>query len=387
MTSRARYRWCFAALAALAVAIVAAPTVPGQAMALIIFDSPVENGYASGPMSIRIRVEPPGTQVQRVSLSADGKLVCTVERAPFECAWDAGPKVAEHIIRASVVLADGTAINRTMTTRAVEYLETVDVDVVQITATITDRYGHFVNGLRREDFRVYEDDVPQRITTFLSQNIPLEIVVGMDVSGSMRPSMPVVKQAVKKFLTALRPTDRVTLLTFNDNVFTLARPSADLDMRLKAVDRMSAWGGTALYDVIVKAVDQLGRQTGRRALVVFTDGEDLNSRVPIEAAERRLETSDVVLYPIGQGRAPRLANLKTVLERLAKKSGGRAFFEELEGLDEVFGRIIEELSNQYLIGYPRHDSAKDSRWRKLRVEVPGRDVHIRAREGYRVSAK
>jgi Ca-activated chloride channel homolog len=381
-------RFLAARLAVLLAAVLAGWALLGQSLGvLIFFDSPVEDGYASGPMPVRIRVEPPGTNVQSVTLSADGRLVCTVERPPFECAWDAGPKVVEHILRASVVLADGQRLTKTITTKGVEYTETVDVDVVQITATITDRRGRFVRGLKREDFRVYEDNVLQRISTFFSENIPLEIVVAMDVSGSMKPSMPVVKQAVKKFLSALRPTDRVTLLTFNDNVFTLAKPSADLDARLRAVDRMSAWGGTALYDVVVKAVDQLGKQTGRRALVVFTDGEDLNSRVPIEAAERRLETSDVVLYPIGQGRAPKLANLKEVLERLAKKSGGRAFFEELSGLDEVFNRIIEELSNQYLLGYSRRDSAKDSRWRKLRVEVPGRDVHIRAREGYRVVAK
>jgi VWFA-related protein len=369
-------------LAALATAVLLA-----QSTAVIIFDSPVEDGYASGPMPIRVRVEPPGTAVQSVSLTADGKLVCTVQRPPFECAWDAGPKVAEHVIHASVLLGNGSRVTRTMTTRAVEYLETVDVKVVNITATVTDHDGRFVAGLRREDFRVYEDDVPQRITNFLSQNIPLEIVIAMDVSGSMKPSMPVVKEAVKKFRTALRPADRVTILTFNDNVFTLARPSVDLDAQLRLIDRMSSWGGTALYDVIVRAVDQLGKQTGRRALVVFTDGEDLNSRVPIEAAERRLETSDVVLYPIGQGRAPKLLHLKAVLERLAKKSGGRAFFEELSGLDEVFARIIEELSNQYLLGYPRRDSVEDARWRKLRVEVPGRDVRVRAREGYRAKEK
>ena len=207
----------------------------------------------------------------------------------------------------------------------------VDVDVVQVTATVTDGRGRFVRGLGRADFRVYEDDVPQQISSFFSEDIPLEIIVAMDVSGSMKPSMPTVKVAVKKFVSALRPADRVTVLTFNDNVFTLVRPAVDLAGRLKAIDRMTAWGGTALYEVIVKAVDQLGRQPGRRVLVVFTDGEDLSSRIPIEAVERRLEASDVVLYPIGQGRAPKVTMLKELLERLAQKSGGRAFFEELEG--------------------------------------------------------
>jgi VWFA-related protein len=76
-----------------------------------------------------------------------------------------------------------------------------------------------------------------------------------------------------------------------------------------------------------------------------------------------------------------------VLERLAQRSGGRAFFEDLENLDDVFGRIVEELSNQYLLCYPRPDAVRDGRWRAIRVEVPGRDVRIRTRQGYRVGEK
>jgi VWFA-related protein len=354
---------------------------------VILFESPLEDGYASGPMPIRIRIEPPRTGVQSVSLTADGRLVCTIERPPFECPWDAGPKIVEHAIRASVLLTDGRRISRTVRTKAVEFAETVDVDVVQITATVTDGRGRFVRGLTREDFRVYEDDVPQKMSAFVSENVPLEIIVAVDVSGSMKAAMPVVKQAVKRFLSALRPNDSVTLVSFNDNVFTLARPTADLATRLAAVDRLAPWGGTALYDVIVKSIDQLGRQTGRRALVVFTDGEDLNSRVPAETAEQRLEASDAVLYPIGLWRAPTIETLKRVLERLAQKSGGRAFFENLDELEGVFARIVDELSNQYLLGYPRPDSAKDGRWRKLRVEIPNRDLKVRTRQGYRVAAK
>jgi Ca-activated chloride channel homolog len=375
------------ALLGLLLAGLAAPARAQSTDPLVVFESPADEGYASGPTPIRVRVEPPGTFVQTVSLSADGRMVCTVEHPPFECAWDAGPNVVEHAIRASVLLRDGRRISRTIRTKAVAYVETVDVDVVQVTATVTDGKGRFIRDLTRDAFRVFEDEAPQKISNFASENIPLEIIVAVDVSGSMTNAMPVVKEAVKKFLSALRPTDHVTLLSFNDNVFTLARPTVDLAGRLKAVDRMAPWGGTALYDVVIKAIDQLGKQTGRRALVVFTDGEDLNSRVTAEAAERRVETSDVVVYPIGQGRAPKIGSLKRVLEQLAQRSGGRAFFEDLDGLNDVFKTIVDELSNQYLLGYARPDSAKDGRWRKLKVEVPGRDVKIRTRQGYRVVEK
>jgi Ca-activated chloride channel homolog len=368
------------------LALLSAGRVPAgsvQGLPEIVFESPVDDGYASGPTPIRVRLVPASAAVQRVTLSADGVVICAVERPPFECAWDAGPKVSAHAVRAAVLLADGRRVVQVIRTRSVAYAEKVDVDVVQVTATVTDRTGRFVRGLARRDFRVFEDEAPQVVSTFFSQDVPLQIVVAMDVSSSMKAVMPGVKVAVKKFLSALRPADQVTVLTFNDSIFTLARPSLDLAARLRAIDRLTAWGETALYEAIVKGIDQLGRQPGRRVLVVFTDGEDVSSRIPVEAVEGRLEASDVTLYAIGLGQAPAVPLLKALLERLAGKSGGRAFFEAPKDLDEAFSRLVEELSNQYLLGYARRDAVRDSRWRKLRVEVPGRDVKVRARQGYR----
>jgi Ca-activated chloride channel family protein len=354
---------------------------PGPAVAFVY---PEDGGYLSGPVTLRVQLEPPDTPVKNVSLFADGRLVCTVERTPYECPWDAGPRVVEHALRAVAVLADGQRVARGIRTRGVPYTEAVDVDVVHITASVTDGGGRFVKGLARQGFRVFENDVRQDISYFAAENVPLEIIVAVDVSGSMTDAMPQVQQATKKFLSALRPSDRVTVIGFNDNVFTIARPSADLATRLRAVDRLAPWGGTALYDVIVQAIEQLGRQPGRRVLVVFSDGEDLNSHIPLEAAERRLEASDVVLYPVGQGRAYVAKPLKGVLERLAQKTGGRAFFEPIEQLDTVFGNILEELSNQYLLGYVPKNAKRDGAWRTVRVELTDRNLRVRARQGYRL---
>lgn len=354
---------------------------------VIVFLSPEDGGYASGPMPIRVGLEPANVAVRNVSLFANGRLVCTLERPPFECQWDAGATVSEHLIRASVTLADGRRIARSIRTKGVEHTETVDVDLVQITATVTAGRGRFVRGLTRNAFRVYEDGVLQTITGFEAEDTPLELVVAVDFSGSMKDAMPTVKAAIKKFLSSLRPQDRVTILAFNNTVFTVAGPAVDLATRLRAIDRLASWGGTALYDVIVKAVNSVGHQAGRRALVVFSDGEDLHSRVPVETVERQLESSDAVVYAIGQGRAPNTQNLRKVLERLSEKSGGRAFFEGLNELDGVFREIVTDLSNQYLIGYVPSNPRKNDRWRELRVEVPGTDYRIRARRGYRSTAK
>ena len=378
----ARMRVAGAALAAALLMVVAAV---GQSPApAVTFVFPGDGDYVSGPITLEAALQPPDLPIKSLSLFADGKLVCTLERPPYECQWDAGRRVVEHALRAVAVLADGQRLARGVRTRGVPYTEAVDVDVVHITASVTDGSGHFVKGLARQKFRVFENNVAQDVSYFAAENVPLEIIVAVDVSGSMTDAMPQLKQATKKFLSALRPNDRVTLIGFNDNVFTLARPGVDLAARLRAVDRLAPWGGTALYDVIVQAVDQLGRQPGRRVLVVFTDGEDLNSHVAVEVAEGRLEASDVVLYPIGQGRAVASKSLKDILERLARKTGGRAFFEEAEQLEGVFGNILEELSNQYLLGYVPRNPRRDGAWRAVRVEVPDRGLRVRARQGYRL---
>jgi Ca-activated chloride channel family protein len=375
----------------LAVLVASAALVAGRAAQDpgpdIVFDNPVDSGYISGPTSVSVRIVPPGETVKTVSLFADGKLLCTLERPPFKCPWDAGPKVIEHLVRATAVLGDGRQLRASIRTKGAEYTETVDVDVVQITATVTGRGGRFIRGLKASDFKVYEEGVPQAITAFAAENIPLELVVAVDVSGSMTKAMPTVKQAVRKFLTKLRPQDVVTVLGFNDNVFIIARPTVSLEDRLKTLERLRPWGGTSLYDAMLKSLAQLGPQAGRRVIVVFTDGEDLNSRVPLETAERGLESNDAMLYAIGLGRAPAMQSLRKVLERLSDKTGGQAYFEELDKLDEVFDNILADLANQYLFGFVPRDARRDGKWRELRVEVPGHDYKVRARKGYRTPVK
>jgi len=376
-----------AALCAAVLIAVAAPLAQAPAPA-VVFVFPADGDYVSGPVTLKAELRPHDQAIKSLSLFADGKLVCALERPPFECDWDAGRRVSEHALRAVAVLPDGRRLARGVRTRGVPYAEAVDVDVVHITASVTDGDGRFVKGLARQRFKVFEDNVAQNVTYFAAENVPLEIIVAVDVSGSMTDAMSQLKAATKKFLSALRPADRVTLIGFNDNVFTLARPGVDLAARLRAVDRLAPWGGTALYDVIVQAVDQLGRHAGRRVLVVFTDGEDLNSHVAVEVAQGRLEASDVVLYPIGQGRAVEGAkSLKAILERLAQKTGGRAFFEEADRLEAVFGNILEELSNQYLLGYVPRNPRRDGAWRTVRVELAQKGLRVRARQGYRLVRK
>jgi Ca-activated chloride channel family protein len=200
----------------------------------------------------------------------------------------------------------------------------------------------------------------------------------------MTSSMPTLRAAVKTFLGALRPTDQVTLIAFNDNIFTPVRRSTDMAARLKAVDRLKPWGGTALYDAILTSLNTVGKQPGRRAVVVFTDGEDQNSVATMKRVETRMETSDAMIYTIGLGRSVKDRALADILWHLADISGGRPFLVDAASeLERVFADIVEELSNQYLLSYASSNDKRDGTWRKITVDLTDKRYHVRHRQGYR----
>jgi VWFA-related protein len=345
--------------------------------------SPPDGSYVSGPLALRAQLGP-DTTASSVVFFVDGRQMCTVTEAPFECAWDAGASIVAHQIRVVANTAGGRVV-RTVRTKGVGYTEKVQVDVVQVTATVTDSHGKYVKGLPQSAFHVAEDDRPQAITHFASEDVPLELIVAVDISGSMMPAMPKLKKAVKEFLGTVPSRDRVTLLGFNDTVFSLTRGTTDPADRIKAVDRLASWGGTALYDVILRGVDMLGRQVGRKAMIVFTDGEDEGSHAVLTDVEQRLQASDVTLYMIGQGRGVTMEPLKKVMEQLSHPTGGRALFtDSIDELHGAFNDLLDELSHQYLLGYPPTNAARDDTFRRIKVSVDG-SYQIRSRQGYRAA--
>jgi Ca-activated chloride channel family protein len=318
-----------------------------------------------------------------VVFSVDGRHVCTTIAPPFECDWDAGRIVARHQVRLVANLAGGGRVVRTTRTIGAGFAETVDVDVVQVTVTVTDERGRYVKGLPKSAFHVSDNDRPQPVSHFYSQDVPLELMVAVDISGSMEQAMPKLKKAVAAFLSAVPAHHHVTLLSFNDDVFSLTRNTTDPLERIKAVERLVPWGATALYDVVVQGVEMLGQQTGRKALVVFTDGEDQGSRVTVDEAEQWLQGSDVTLYMIGQGRGVTNEPLKHVMERLSRPTGGRAIStESIDKLHEAFSELLDELSNQYVLGYQPPNTVRDDSWHQIKVDVDGHP-RVRARQGYR----
>jgi Ca-activated chloride channel family protein len=355
---------------------------PARSEPVVEIQSPEADSYVSGRMTLRAYINPPSS-VSRVTFSVDGREVCTIDLPPFECGWHAGTEVKERLIRLVAYLAGGGRTIRTLRTKGIEFTQNVDVDVVQVTVTVTDNQGGFISGLPRSAFKVFEDGKPQNITHFASEDVPLELIVAVDISGSMSPTMPKLKEAVKVFLGAVPSRDEVTLLGFNDTVFPVIRKTTDPSERVRAVDRLASWGATVLYDVIIRAIDMLGLQAGRKALIVFTDGEDQGSHVTLEQVEARLQASDVTLYMIGQGRGVSVDRLKRVMQRLTEPTGGRVLStNSIEELSGAFDELLEELSHQYLLGYPPLADTRDGKWHEIKVQVDGYR-NVRARQGYR----
>ena len=380
---------------ALSLAVVAAAWAAAQAAespvspALAIVE-PAAGRYVSGRVMLRARLEPEGVPVVRLHFTADGHPVCTREAPPWECEWDAGDEVVAHNIRAVAALADGTRVVDSTRTEGAGFASALDVEVVHVAATVTDHDGRPVRGLGIADFLVYDDERPQPVTHFIGADAERELVVAVDMSGSMTPAMSSCRDAVKRFLASLRPVDHATLLAFNDSVFTVARRDATAEARVRAVDRLRAWGSTAFHDAVLRGLDLLERHRGRRALVLFTDGEDMVSHATVQDVQRRVEVSATPVYVIAQGKGMREQALKQVLDRVAGVSGGRAFYtDRIEQLEGVFAEIGEDLASQYLLAYTPAESVRDGSWHAIRVEVPGksRPHAVRARQGYRAVAQ
>ncbi|HUE89910.1 MAG TPA: VWA domain-containing protein [Vicinamibacterales bacterium] len=352
--------------------------------------SPEPDSYAAGTVQLKAAVAP-GRRVKdiaKVMFYVNGRLECTImEPTRLECPWDAGAHIREHVIRAVVEMHGGARAVTSMRTKSLELAEAVRVEVTQVTAVVHER-GRFIKGLPLSAFRLLEDNARQKITHFSAEGSPLELVIAVDVSESMTQAMPQLKNSVKKFLSALGPKDQVTLTAFNDNMFTLTRRDTTPAQRLRAVDRLAPWGGTALYDVIIKGLQQLLKQPGRRVLVVFTDGDDKSSHSTLPLVEQAVRSSDATLFMVALGSGVRNATIKSSIERLVDLSGGRALFvERSDLLDGPFAEIVEELSNQYLIGYESTNTKRDGTWREIRIELPEHRYSVRARQGYNAPKK
>jgi Ca-activated chloride channel family protein len=271
------------------------------------------------------------------------------------------------------------------------YRISVNVDLVVLNATVRDRTGRFVSDLREQDFEVHEDGLRQSIRLFRHEDIPVTVGLVIDHSGSMRTKIPEVIAAARTFVQTSNPQDRLFVVNFNEKV-TLGLPetvsfSNRTEELERAIARTPAIGMTALYDAVAKALARLRQGSGdKRALIVISDGADNASAHSLAQLLKMAEQSSALIYAIGIFDEEGPDRNPGVLNRLARVTGGEAFFPTGQSaIVAVCERIAREIRNQYTIGYVSSHAAKPGAFRAIRVVAHGAadgKLVVRARSGY-----
>jgi Ca-activated chloride channel family protein len=256
------------------------------------------------------------------------------------------------------------------------------VRLVEVYVTVTDREGHPVTGLTRQDFSIFENEQPQDVSVFTAGEAGLSVAVALDHSFSMAGArLAMMKRAAGTFLDALAPSDRAMLIGIGSTVDVIAPLSADRVAQHRAVETMDAFGSTSLRDAMVTALDQIAPAPGRRALVLLSDGLDRYSHATETDVLDRARRGDVLIYPIALNtRSPSL------FVDLAVATGGHSAqvsTTDARRLGDTLTSIAQELRQQYVLGYtPRRAPPEQPEWRGLRVTVARPGVTVRARPGY-----
>lgn len=297
----------------------------------------------------------------------------------------------------------------------------VETNLVTTPVSVLDRNGRFIPGLRKKDFKIFENGVPQAITYFQSSEQPFTVVLMIDTSPSTRYQIDEIHYAAVTFVNQLRPTDQVMVMAFDGRLRILTEPTVEKQKIFAAIYKAQFGSGTSLYDAVdyVTGLDTI-KALGRKAVVIFTDGVDTTSRqASFESTVSAVEEVDALFYPIryntqrrgdanaaaqaygiqlpagvmvqlgrGQSDAEYLKG-KTYLETLATNSGGRIFeADTITNLEAAFAGVAEELRRQYSIGYYASDDGKAGDRKKIKIQVarPPRAV-VRAKTNYVVKQK
>lgn len=376
-----------AGLAVLAAAIAnpaaGQPTEPaaGERPALEIL-SPTSADVPVGTTSIRVFAK--GVEHGDVlDFFVDGRKVGAVSAPPWEVDWPAGETLRRHVVTVALLRGGREVATARVDTREPGFTARADAQAVALAPIVTDRSGHYILGLTQSHFTVIDNQKTQRIETFDTVDSPLAAVLVLDVSASMQPKIDGAIRSARAFVGALKKGDRIGLLTFNTSIVGSVEVALDRRKVLEGIDAARPEGDTALYDATAAAIKRLRPFKQRKAVVVFTDGDDNRSRLSLGQVIEMARSSEVSIYAIAEG-ADQPPNLRDFLERLADETGGRFYaIGSIAKLSETFASIVRELSSQYFLTYTPSDRRPRS-WHTVEVKVDRPGAVVRARRQYRL---
>jgi VWFA-related protein len=270
----------------------------------------------------------------------------------------------------------------------------VNVDLVNVLFTVSDKSGRFITNLPKEDFKVLEDGLPQAISNFSNEtNLPLSVALLFDTSASIRGQLKFEQDAAGEFFftTLRRGTDKAFVVTF-DKTISLAQDFTDnTELLTKAIGKVKAGGNTALFDAAYQAMTtKLIGQPGRHVIVIISDGDDNVSEKTIEETIEMAQKTDTVIYAVGTNSPELFGSSKErgnkYLKRLVDETGGKLFLPtKVDELTKSYLEIANELRSQYTLGYRSTNLKRDGAYRKIRIIASNKQFKVRARDGYYAS--
>lgn len=266
----------------------------------------------------------------------------------------------------------------------------VSVDLVMMYTSAFDSAGQFVSGLKQEQFKVFEDGVEQKISSFAQEDVPVTMGILLDTSSSMKDRAEKVNAAALAFIRASNPDDQVFLIGISKEAELLQDFTSDIDEIQDSLDNIIIAGQTILYDGIHLGVEKArSGNKAKKAVVVITDGEDNASFYKLDELVAKIQESDVQVFCIGFLRATKDSEFKRAskaLIRISEESGGKAFFpQKIDEVHDIVKEIAADLRSQYSIGYFSANSARDGSFRRVKITFSSNkssDVHLRYKRGY-----
>jgi VWFA-related protein len=268
-----------------------------------------------------------------------------------------------------------------------------DVDEVQLNCTVVDHDGRLVNDLNRGDFQVWEDNVPQTITSFRHQDLPVSIGILIDNSGSMRYKRAAVNAAALELVRTSNQNDAAFIVNFSDHAYLDQDLTSNIHDLERGLTRVDSKGSTALYDAVVASADELSEHAKqpKQVVLIVTDGEDNASRLTREQAISRVQNlGGPVVYTVGllfdDVNKQKSLRARQALETLSADTGGIAYFpRSLNDVNQIADQVARDIRNQYTIGYHSSKPPSLGGYRTVNVEAMGPKHHrliVRTRTGY-----
>lgn len=356
---------------------------PRGAFAVRITDPPPGTMPEGEDVEVTTRVVvPEGRRVEDVRYEIDGEEVARLERPP----WVATVRTPEGgeltYLSVTATLDDGRSVEDVRILNAPDFVERVDVDLVELYTAVNDRNGHPVNDLTAADFEVLVDGQPVEIARFEPvDDLPLTVGTVVDSSGSMASSLGEATQAARDFLShVIGLRDHAFAVGFADEPVLLMPPTSDVGAVAESLGRLRAVGWTALHDAVVTGLYYFRGFPGQRVMVVLSDGDDTRSKYDFQEVLEYARQGGVSVYTVGL-RVGLVGGARGKLQSLATETGGRAFFiNEAEELRGIYGWLSEELRSRYMIALlPPPDAGEG--YRDVEVRVKRRGVDVRTARG------